>query len=441
LGAFARYNTDEREWSWTDPLKGGAYQLSEVLRLRAAAEPERFARLLTRLPAEINPAYVSRVLAALQGESVSVEVKLEACREASRRWSLECGAELADLIGTIAERLPDDVFDSLTWLAEKHPDPSSDPVPGSDGLFGSGIGTVRGRAALAARSVLFQTGDPRLISLAERLVNDPSAAVRSCVASTLVAVAGRDLPRAIRLLDRLIDTDDRILIVDDVQRLINYGLAEHFTELRPFVERMLRSSVDDLANGGARLASLAALYDKDANDLVDEAANGNQHQRLGVAQVASANVGIEVCSAWCVTQMRRFFHDPVPDVRREAASGFRQLSSTPLEPFETLILEFCDSPAFGDDSASLIYTLDETKELLPGTACAVAERFIDRFAAEARDITTSRVADAYTLVPLIFRVYHQHQRDAWAARSLDVIDRVCLEGLQERDAQFDKYER
>ena len=60
--------------------------------------------------------------------------------------------------------------------------------------------------------------------------------------------------------------------------------------------------------------------------------------------------------------------------------------------------------------------------------CMVCERFLDRFAGEARDIRTRHAGDARTVVKLIFRTYQQHQQDEWTVRSLDLIDRLCLEG-------------
>jgi len=38
-------------------------------------------------------------------------------------------------------------------------------------------------------------------------------------------------------------------------------------------------------------------------------------------------------------------------------------------------------------------------------------------------------------------VYHQHQRDEWGSRTLDVIDRLCQEGVGEVMAQLQEFDR
>jgi hypothetical protein len=45
------------------------------------------------------------------------------------------------------------------------------------------------------------------------------------------------------------------------------------------------------------------------------------------------------------------------------------------------------------------------------------------------------------VVKLLFRTYHQHQRDQWAPRCLDLIDRMCLEGIQDVSKGLEEFER
>jgi len=78
---------------------------------------------------------------------------------------------------------------------------------------------------------------------------------------------------------------------------------------------------------------------------------------------------------------------------------------------------------------------------LPGITCSVCERFLKRFGDEAKDIRTGRPADAMTISKLVFRTYHQHQRDEWAGRCLDLIDRMCLEGIDHVKRGLDEFER
>jgi hypothetical protein len=192
---------------------------------------------------------------------------------------------------------------------------------------------------------------------------------------------------------------------------------------------------------GARLASIAALHHKSAINLEEEATAGNSKQRLGVTQVASANITSDVYRAWCEKRLAALFNDEDEDVRREAATCFGYLGDATLETYEGLILAFCDSRAYQDSSFPILHTLENSLRRLPGITCAVCEKFLARFGAEAADIRTSRAGDVLTVAKLIFRTYHQHQADEWTARCLDQIDRMCLEGIADAKREFEEFER
>jgi hypothetical protein len=85
--------------------------------------------------------------------------------------------------------------------------------------------------------------------------------------------------------------------------------------------------------------------------------------------------------------------------------------------------------------------LKESPHRLPGLTCDVSEKFLNRFIEEAKDIRTRRAGDIHTAATLIFRTYQQHQNDAWAARCLDLIDRMCLEGVHDVREGLSEFDR
>lgn len=261
------------------------------------------------------------------------------------------------------------------------------------------------------------------------------------MASTLLAVARHNTPLALELCQTLAVADDCLLATPYVERFIYHNVREHFLLLRPFVERMLRSTNPDVSRAGARLASLATLSHPTAADLADEAMNGHASQRCGVAEVAAANIAHAECRAWCESRLVQLFNDDEAKVRGEVASCFRQLEQEPLEHYEDLIVAFCDSLAYQEDSFSILHVLEESVRRLPGITCVVCEKFLTRFSDEAKDISTRRAGDVYQVVTLIFRTYQQHQRDQWASRCLDLIDRMCLEGIQDVSRGLEEFER
>ena len=100
---------------------------------------------------------------------------------------------------------------------------------------------------------------------------------------------------------------------------------------------MLRSEISEISKAGARLASLAVLYEHDdAKDLVEEAIRGSASQRRGVAQVASANIGRKDCRSWAEQKLLLFFNDLDSEVCQEAARCFGRLEGQSLESYEDL---------------------------------------------------------------------------------------------------------
>ena len=481
LSAIGKYRSEHPTHSALDELKGGALELARVLEARVKEEPDRFVRLSLRIPTDANPMYLERTLAALKRAAVARDLKLQVCSKAFAESRGPCGQSIADVLGSIDDPLPDDAIQMLHRLATEHEDPSSEAWQEDAGgghkyyngdIHSNGINTTRGRAADAIRDLIMIDAAyiKRFRPTLERMIRDPSAAVLSCVAGTLLAVARPDPALGMSLFRKLNLSEDRLLATHFVYEFIRAGLRDNFAELRPIVKRMLRSPEPEVCEAGARLASITALSLRvrpvrhgtqwyrawiawileltwrcvnlrHAAFLVDEALWGSTSQRLGVAQVASANITVPECWTWSETKLTLLFDDDDAVVRREAASCFRQLRDEPLDTYDDLIAAFCDSRAYREDSFSILHALEASLERLPRMTCVVCEKFFDRFDDEAWDVQNSRIGDVLTIAKLIFRTYQQHQNDEWTTRSLDLIDRLCLERITEARAEFEQFER
>ena len=459
LSAMKKYESEGRKDPWAHPEKGGAFELASVLEESVKREPERFARLSIRFAAGTHHSYVGYTLRGLKDANVCVELKLNVCRKAYDEYRESCGKELADMLGSIGEPLPDDAVRMIHWLATEHPDPESEawtehavgdtPYYGGD-ILTHGINTVRGRAAGAIRNLIQKDASyiKRFRSTIEALVTDSSAAVRSWAASTILVTFSHESKFALRQFLRLVEprgdpvSDERLLATRDVEHFVNCGLQQHFGQLRPVVERMLRSSFPETSEAGARLASIAALLGHDdAEALVYQALCGIPSQRLGVAQVASGNVDKAEHRTWSEAKLLLLFNDDDSEVRREAAMCFGHLDGQPMETYESLIRRFCGSAAYQEDSFHLLSALEHSPHRLPGVTMVACEKFLERFGDEARDIRTHRFVDGSTATKLILRTYHQHQHDEWTPKCLDLIDRMCLERTYGLEKALDDYER
>ena len=451
LSAIAKYRSEFPSYSSGD-AKGGAYQLAQTLGSRVSEEPERFARLSLKFPSDTNPSYLAHVLTALRDSSVDTDLKLQVCNKVFDEAPGPCGQALTDLLGSIEEKLPDTALEMLHWLATEHDDPSreywKEDAPGGGKyhrgeIDGYGINTTRGRAAVAIGDLILRdaTYIERLRRTLDRVVRDPSPAVLSCVAGMLRAVAHHQPALGFQLFQDMDFSEEGLLATRHVRAFIREGLWNRFSDLRPVLERMLHSSEPKVCLAGARLVSLAFLSDEDAGDLVSEALHGTPCQRLGIAQVAAANVTFPECRGWSEEALHELFNDEDAKVRNAAASCFRELKDKDLDAYEDLIEAFCNSRAFHEESFGILQLMETSLGRLPGMTCLVCEKFLDRFADEAKDIRTRRAADAPTLVKLAFRTYQQHPNDEWTPRALALIDRLCLEGIGDAGQQLEQFER
>jgi hypothetical protein len=453
LRAIARYQSEHDLASARDFLKGGASELAQTIGGLTAKEPERFGLLALKLPAGTNPVYIQEILSKLESSPTAEQVKLAVCRKAYIENRNKVGSEISDVLSSSEESLPDDAIEMLSWFVTEHPDPSSErwkqAVHSSDNrLYGGdiythGLNTTRGRAALAIGKLIFRDSEyiERFRPILARMMSEPIASVQSCIAYTLIAIGYYDWALALSSFLTMNLAEDSLLSTRHVYEFIRSGISRSFPQLRPFIERALRSDDPNTQQAGSQLASIRAMEHADAQDLLVEAINGSARQRVGVAAVAAGNIAAADSRVWCESHLNRFFLDDDSEVRKAAVLCFRTLEPESLESYADLISKFCDSPAYQDNSNSILYTLENSVHRLPGMVCAVCEKFLLRFGNEATDIRTGRAADGYAVSKLIFRTYQQHQNDEWAKRALDVIDLLCREGIGNISSELEQFDR
>ena len=119
----------------------------------------------------------------------------------------------------------------LHRLATEHEDPDSEawqedagggqPYYGDD-IYTNGINTTRGRAAGAIQKLIFNdvVSTKRLRPTLDRMIRDRSAAVLSCVAGTLRAVAYHDPALGMSLFRNMDLSEDRLLSMRHVRGFI-----------------------------------------------------------------------------------------------------------------------------------------------------------------------------------------------------------------------------
>lgn len=456
LRAIRRHDTDDINWE--HPGRGGASELAMQMQECLKQEPERFSRIALKLPANANPVYMEQILLGLRDVQVNTEIKLTICRKAHAELREYNGRYLAAVLGSVKDILPDDAIEMLNWLATRHPDPGEgsdihsfgNQRPLSESIIFTAINSTRGSAVEAIRDQIQRNAAyiNHFHGTVEQLLKDKNLPVRALTCSLLTAIAIHDEESALNQFMRLVEPqgkpdDDYVLTNHYVYNFIHRSLSEHFKKLQPIIERMLHSEISETSQDGAKLASLATLYEHhEADELVEQAIHGKPSLRLGVAEVAAANVGYEDYRDWAIPKLTLFFNDDDDKIRNTAARCFRHLDNQPLEPYAELISIFCDSKAFKDDSLSILSALKDSTQKLPGTVVHnVCTKFIERFSIEAMDFTQDRYASVPDLIEVLFRAYHQNQQSEWGSRYLDVIDQLCLSGIHQISKDLDEYER
>ncbi len=303
-------------------------------------------------------------------------------------------------------------------------------------ILTNGISTSRGRAAQAIER-LIEVDHKRIAYLRpalEKMVQDPSLAVRSCVAQALLAVLRHDRDLAVDLFRQLCNTEDVLLQTHFIERFMHLAVQTHFQELSPILERMIHSLAPDVASAGARQACLAALDLEEAAHLADLCLSESEPQKVGAAEAMAANVRIATYRSFCENALTRLFNDSNDTVRAGATECFREFEGDQLEEYDHLITEFVHSDAFPKNCFPLLMALERTTVKLPEVTLSACERFVDIAGLATSDDSTREAGDADTVIKLALRTYQQSSDATVRSRSLDLIDKLMEHGAYGIDA-------
>ena len=445
VDAFSLAGADRRRVNDNlDVVRGGAIELAQKLGEAAQAKPERFVRLLVRLPLETNPVYFSEMLRGLAETNVEEEDRAAVCRRVFEYARDACGGEIVQLLGKANAPLSDVALDVLVSLAlELSDQEDGERWRGQSGHFNSsrdiyagGINTVRGQAILMLGDLVL--GDNAYVArlndaLGELvLVRDPT--ILSCVAHLLRAVSYHRTTYGVGLFLSMDFDEPLLLATPHVYAFLCGSVREEFLKMKDLIHRMLGCPHPEVVRVGARLVCMAAFFHDEAHELAEGACRASIHERLGSADVAAAWVAGPEGRQWCRKALRAFFADDELDVRVVAASCFRNLPEDELATYEDLMVAFCHSPAYQDSPFSLLNALKDTRgPLPPEVTCLACDRALDCMESGFNTWIASE---------LIFRLYQQHPNDQWTKRCLDLIDRLWLESPDAAAASWlDDFER
>lgn len=454
LSAIHQHDTDERDFTRDGHYIGGALELSRLLEKRVKNEPRRFAELVLQFPDHANLFYFEAVLRGITDTDLDFETILRVTERCHWIEGRPLGRYICDPIASSAQDdLPPEALALVAWYATEDPDPRQElwrtPVSSGKGYYYGGdilnaaINTNRGSAALAMAK-LIENNHKRITYFQpalEKMVQDPSIAVRSCVAQALLVVLRHDRELAVALFRQLCNTEDALLQTPFIGRFLLFALQTHFQELSQILGRMVASQLPDVATAGARQACLAALDLPEAANLAELCLSGSEAQRIGAAQVMAANVKTAAFRSFCEDALIRLFNDTSEEIRAEAAQCFSRFEGTQLGEHAYLVTQFVSSKAFQQKHYPLLNALEKTTAKLPEVTLTACERFIDFAGPASFDIRTGTSLSADIVTKLTLRIYQQSTENTIRARSLNLIDKLMENSAYGIDEALENFER
>jgi len=334
-----------------------------------------------------------------------------------------------DIIGIVLDRAlyaPDPVEE--LWLKQV-PDGSGRTYWGGD-IYGYGINTARGQAALTLGDLVVHDSDGHRTQFVAAslgpLAEDPSVAVRSCVAHLLAAALRHAGEEAIAAFGQLIATDDRLLATRPLIDLVIYIGVGKPDVIEPVVRRMLHSSFESVRETGGLLAAYSGLEFGLADLFQAARASEDAAIRKGAADFCARNLAQTTDAAAASAALLQFFDDENADVRAAAAQVAAALRNYALRPYSNLLTALVASPTFPDALTQLLITLRDAPDRIDDLFVQCTQRYVQVFAADAGNIETSAAGQGQEIARLALRAYAQATDPDVRRPILDLIDRLLL---------------
>ena len=438
LSAFDTYSSNSPSDDWDDFPVGGAHQLSKQLEDLVREDPPRFAQLVLRMSDDSNPAFFEAILRGIAGADIDPAAIIAACLRCHDVPRRPLGRWITQPLADVTESpLPEEALEMVAWYATQDADPDAQASCDQTYYqFGReftryepvhyGINSVRGAAAISVARLIYadehhkEFFEPYLIAM----VNDPSDAVRSCVAEVLVAVWNYDQDLAVQLFVQICNSDERLLATKHFQRFLKYAGPTRFLQMEPVFSRMLSSEYQEVAEAGARWVCYASLNVEAARSLAEQCTTGSRSLRLGAAEVYAANLKNEEFRGVCEKMLLKFFEDPEAEVRQVSSRCFFNLKERGLEDYREFAEQYISSQAFEPTYNPLFDALDESDADVDEVVLLACERVLDMAGGDTGDMTTAVAATSHVMAKLIARVYEGAADPSIRARCLDIIDRM-----------------
>lgn len=466
LRAMSKYHDDrdsqrqKGQW-WSH---SGVRGLSQVLQERTKEEPERFARLLFRLPPDVVLDYPTAILRGLAESQVALDILQKTIHYAHSQPGRPFCHGISRIFQSQPELAEDEqAFEILAWYVENGiatTEGETDKKRVEQEIVdvnqltrrGGGIqirGTYddRGAAAEALAVVLWNCPsrlEKGIAILERRVAIEPLQSIRCCLMQPIYSVFRHDVKRAAKLLYDLVVRVDG---ADLTPLSTNHGVNALFYVLHgspevgyDLLDRLLLSDEEDQHLIGAFHLFREAFYDAELAARADELISKGEIYRKLAADAAANHLPHADYRERAERQLEIFFDDPIKEIRVEAASCFRNIKDEDLNFYRPLLRKFIQSRVFEDENFSFFHLLKETREHTFEEVILSSERLLQLSDIKTKEGNSFR--EMHYLDDLIIREYTAvTDRPDLRRRLLDVIDRMLELNLYGTEQIIKEHER
>jgi len=477
LQAMLKYNKDGMRQREPDYIYGGARQLAVELQQQTKENPVRFAKLLMHIPDNTHQAYITHILMGLaEAEEVDEDLLKDVVINVHARPDKPYGDGIARLFELFPQLGKDtSLFKVLTWYAEHgtanedeiidHSRAEREIISINDLLYhGSrihirGINGERGRAIEAIAAVIWKAPEHTVHAwevLEGVSETESSVSIKCCIMRPLIPLFNNDQGRCANLVEKLIEkqlkTDEdhsgesndmhlAPLITQAGTQLLPYLIFNTPEIGRRLVYRLLESSNENMRLIGAWHIFCHSFQDStymtDADQLMEQ---GIIYRRLA-ADVAAQVIVTEEFRDRAEAQLLRFFNDDDSEVRKHAASVFRNIKPDEFQRFYDLAKDYLESMAFHDESFAFSHALKEATCSVYELVTIAAEKVIEIHEQQGSE-QTHNFHDLYQIQDLLKQEYAATETNPEQRKKiLDVIDIMLEKELHGTDKILKAHER
>jgi hypothetical protein len=324
-------------------LVGDAWSQAQVLETLTKKDPERFARLLERIPTGAPEPYAAAVFRGLADTQIDTGLLVAVWREGERLGGSDAQRWLVRLVeANRAKDIPDELVKWVAAVAAAKPDRAEAGNRDTEPIDTEALPSTRSAAAIALGNLLAE--DHRRASIIvpalEGLASDPNPEVRAAAAAALAPVLDLDSDRALSAFDDLMEGAGPALLANSfVGHFLKIAVhRRQYAAIAPIVTRMLGEQDELVSSSGARWLTLASFYDPALDADVDSLlASPDAAIRAASVEVFADNIYHAPTLPRIVDVLGRALHDPYGGVRAAAERCFHSIGDEPLSDFAPLI--------------------------------------------------------------------------------------------------------